>query len=302
MPKEQLLSVAENIDINKIKLGNQLRQNPIQNITELADSIQKVGLLEPIIVRVNIEGYFEVVSGCRRYTACKALGRKSIMCIVIEANDKDAFEMSLVENIQRTSLEPLEMAQAFKKYVSKSGWGGLSELAFKIGRSHSFVTKYIMLLDLPQDIINLVKNEQLDTSKAQELFPIKNNTKQSEVAKMVVSKQLSSRDIRHLVNDMTQSEIDSSGIEHSHQVERRKIRRTERSLNKAILILRVAMGRIGELVDEYEDNWFVHESLMEEKNVIHNQIDSLLKKKKRLVKMILNEKVAINSPNQVTAR
>lgn len=105
-----------------------------------------------------------------------------------------------------------------------------------------------------------------------------------------------------MVNDMTQSEIDSSGIKHSHQVERRKIRRTERSLNKAILILRVAMGRIGELVDEYEDNWFVHERLMEEKNVIHNQIDSLLKKKKRLVKMILNEKVAINSPNQVTAR
>ena len=70
----------------------------------LADSIRKVGLLQPIVIRVNDEGHFEVVLGCRRYTACKTLGWKKIACVIIEANDKEAFETSLIENIQRSLL------------------------------------------------------------------------------------------------------------------------------------------------------------------------------------------------------
>lgn len=250
-----LLSIAENIDIDKISLGNQLRQNYIHTITELVDSIRKVGLLQPIVIRVNDEGHFEVVSGCRRYTACKTLGWKKITCNIIEANDKEAFETSLIENIQRSSLNPLEEAQAFKKYVWESGWGGISELASIIGRSHSYIIKHIMLLDLPPDVVDFINKQKLEISSAQELFPIKDSSKQSELAEVIVNKQLSSKDVRHIVKDIkNQSDFATSNIEYDHHNKyKQDTRKIERSLNKSILILRIAMSRIGEIIDEYED-------------------------------------------------
>jgi hypothetical protein len=119
---------------------------------------------------------------------------------------------------------------------------------------------------------------------------------------MAVSNQLSSKDVRNIVRGIQKLDVDTLRIKYGQQITHRTIRSTERSLNKAILILRVAMSRIGELVDEYGENWFVHECLMEEKNTIHDQIDILLKRKKRLIKMISNNKVAINSPMQAIVK
>lgn len=246
--KTHLVSVTENVDLDKISLGNQLRQSNVEHLTELIDSIRKVGLLQPVVVRVTHDGNFEVVSGCRRFTACKALRWRTIPCVVIDANDKEAFEVSLIENIQRSSLEPLEKAQAFKKYVLESGWGGLTELASNIGRSHSYIIKHIMLLDLPQDIINLINSQQLDPSTAQELFPVKDIIKQSEIAKMVISKQLSSKDVRQIVHGIHELDADTTNIRYSQQS--KHTRRTESALNKAISVLRIAMARIGQLIED----------------------------------------------------
>jgi ParB family transcriptional regulator, chromosome partitioning protein len=283
----RLLSVVENIDIDKIRFGNQLRRDFVHTIPELIESIKKVGLVQPIVVRMGKERNFELVSGCRRYTACKALGWKKITCVVIEADDKEAFEVSLIENIQRSSLEPLEEARAFRKYVLETGWGGISELASKIGRSHSYIVKHIMLLDLPRDVLAFITSQELNTSAAQELFPINNHSKQSEVATMVVNNQLSSKDARRIVRDIRkQSGLDSSNPQYLHNNRYEESRRIERSLAKSILILRIAMSRIGEIIDDYKNNWFIYECLMEEKNALHSQIDILLKKKKRLVRII----------------
>jgi len=286
-----LVSVTENVDLDKISLGNQLRQSNVEHLAELIDSIRKVGLLQPVVVRVTHDGNFQVVSGCRRYSACKALRWRTIPCVVIDTGDKEAFEISLIENLQRASLEPLEKAQAFKKYVSESGWGGISELATKIGRSHSYVIKHIMLLKLPQDIIDFVSTQQLDYSAAQELFSIKDKSKQSEIATLVVNKQLGSKDVRRIVQDLHQ--LKTTNVGGDQQGIPRDTRRIERPLNKSILILRIAMARIVRLVDESEDNWLVHECMMEEKNVLHNEIDAMLKRKKRLLKMVGSRKMLI---------
>jgi ParB family transcriptional regulator, chromosome partitioning protein len=288
------VSVTENVDLDKISLGNQLRQSNVEHLTELIDSIRKVGLLQPVIVRFTHDGNFQVVSGCRRYSACKALRWRTIPCVIIDAGDKEAFEVSLIENLQRASLEPLEKAQAFKKYVLESGWGGISELATKIGRSHSYVIKHIMLLKLPQDIIDLVNTQQLATSAAQELFSIKDKSKQSEIATLVVNKQLSSKNVRRVVQDIHQ--LNTTNVGRDQQDSLRDTRRIERLLNKSILILRIAMARIGQLIEESEDNWLVHECMMEEKNVLHNQIDAMLKRKKRLLKMKLGRRIPFEIP------
>jgi ParB family transcriptional regulator, chromosome partitioning protein len=293
------LSIPENVDIDEISLVNQLRKDSNYYITELIDSIRKVGLLHPIVVRVNGNEHFQVVCGCRRYTACKALRWKKIPCMVIDANDREAFEISLIENMHRSSLEPIEEANAFKKYVLDLGWGGISELASKLGRSHSYIIKRIMLLDLPQDIIDFINNRQLTPSAAEELFPIREESKQSELAKLIVDRQLSSKEARKVVRstkNQSGSQILDSIYDHGYHTQHHngyhdEVRAIDRSLRKSILALRIAMSRIVGIIDEYEDNWFVYECLMEEKNVLHRQIDILFKKKNKLIKMMYKRKL-----------
>lgn len=292
------LTIPEDVDIDKISLVNQLRKDSNYCITELIDSIRKVGLLHPVVVRVNGNEHFQVVCGCRRYTACKALKWKKIPCVVIDANDREAFEISLVENIHRSSLEPIEEANAFKRYVLDLGWGGISELASILGRSHSYVIKRITLLDLPQDIIDFINNRQLTASAAEELFSIRDESKQSELAKLIVDRQLSSKEARKVVRNTKNqsgnyysSQIPDSNYDYGYHTQHHdgyhdEVRAIDRSLRKSILTLRIAMSRIVAIIDEYEDNWFVYECLMEEKNALHRQIDILFKKKKKLIKMM----------------
>ena len=146
-----------------------------------------------------------------------------------------------------------------------------------------------MLLELPRDILALITSRELNASTAQELFPIRSYSKQSEVANLIVNNKLSSRDTRRVVNEVKrQPELGTSNMKYEHRARYRneEIGRIERSLSRSILVLRLAMSRIGEIIDEYEDNWLVYESLMEEKNALHNQIDLALKRKKKLVKIM----------------
>ena len=101
----------------------------------------KTGLLQPIVVRTNNLGSFEVVAGNRRFSACKKLGWRKISRHLVELDDKSAFEVSIVENVQRHTLNPIDESLAFRKYVEQFGWGGISELSQKLSKSTSYVCK-----------------------------------------------------------------------------------------------------------------------------------------------------------------
>jgi hypothetical protein len=150
-----------------------------------------------------------------------------------------------------------------------------------------------MLLDLPQDIIDFINNRLLTPSAAVELFPIRDESKQSELAKLIVDRQLSSKEARKVVRSTkNRSGNYDYGYHTQHHIGYyNEVRAIDRSLRKSILALRIAMSRIAGIIDEYEDNWFVYECLMEEKNVLHRQIDILLKKKKKLIKMMHKKQV-----------
>ena len=98
---------------------------------DLVRSIKGRGLLQPIIDRAK-EEHYQIVTGNRRYHACTTLGWRKIVYHVVELNDKEAFEVSLIENMQGKNLEPMKEVYAFKNYVLKLGLGGISELAAKI--------------------------------------------------------------------------------------------------------------------------------------------------------------------------
>ncbi|MFN2434339.1 MAG: ParB/RepB/Spo0J family partition protein [Nitrososphaeraceae archaeon] len=107
---------------------------------KLVPEFSKIGLLSPILARITENGKFEVVAGNRRFKACKSLGWKKIPCHIVELDDRHAFEASIIENIQRNTLNIIEGGLAFRKYINEFGWGAASELARKLSKSSSYVS------------------------------------------------------------------------------------------------------------------------------------------------------------------
>jgi ParB family transcriptional regulator, chromosome partitioning protein len=165
-----------------------------ESIDELSRSIKKHGLLQPIIVRPINRG-FEIVAGHRRFQACKILRWKTIPAMVKDVSDKDAFEIQLVENIQRKTLDPIEEAQAFKLYVRDYGWGGITYLAETIMKSEQYVSSRIQLLKLPQNVIDKVKSGELKVSHAFELLSLEGKSLEN-MSDDIINKNMSVKDIR----------------------------------------------------------------------------------------------------------
>jgi ParB family transcriptional regulator, chromosome partitioning protein len=268
--------IIGDVALSKIRYSvNRVR--PKSSVEELVDSIRENGLLQPIVVR-PLNGYFEIVAGNRRRMACEMLRWRKLPCHIVELDDKRAFEYSLVENIQRQSLSVMEEAEAFKVYVADFGWGGVSELARKIGKSPSYITKRINLLDLPADVIDSITNRSLNASLGDELRPIKDQSRQSELASLIIQRHLSLRKARGILSPyktgiVLDADDESNGntLEHKQKV-----------FDKLIVTLRVALNNVGALINDNEDDWLTREILMQHKNSLHNQIDLLIKEKKKL--------------------
>ena len=127
-------SIIEPIELNMIRPSKfAVRHSPSTNDPEillLKTSILQHGLLQPIVIR-PLDNGFELVAGHRRFTACKSLRWRFISCKIRDMSDKQAYEIQLTENIQRKSMDPIEEAESYQKYVNEFGWGGISELSKK---------------------------------------------------------------------------------------------------------------------------------------------------------------------------
>jgi ParB family chromosome partitioning protein len=294
----KLSGIVEDIDISKIDESEFLLRNATEdNLKELSRSIIEHGLINPIVVRVKGEFKYEIIAGNRRYIACKNLGYKKMACHLIELDDKGAFEISLIENIQRKTLHQVEEGQAFYKYISEFGWGGASDLSQKIGKSVSYITRRMRLLELPPDVIDSITSAKITTSAAEELLVIKDKTKQSEFTKIISDRNLNVKQIRKLLNNnvidigYSFDEVDSSSADKNN----RNSCKHDKVIDKSISILRIAMARLSDLIldmDENEDedaNWLLHEVVMRHRIMLHQQIDQLIKQKYK------NQKYADNA-------
>jgi ParB family chromosome partitioning protein len=119
------------------------------------------------------------------------------MCHVVEVDDKEAYELSLIENLQQKSMNPIEEGKAFRQYVRKFGWGGESDLARRIGKSQEYISRRIKLLDLPEEMQQEIMRNRISVSLAQELFPLKESESQ-EAIKFVEENHLNSEQTRQL--------------------------------------------------------------------------------------------------------
>jgi ParB family transcriptional regulator, chromosome partitioning protein len=273
--------LLDNIDISKIKpFRYSYRRNINEDLHELCYSIKEKGLLHPIIVRMIDDGY-EIVAGTRRYNACKVLGWRKILSHVVELDDKDAFEVSLIENIHSKNLNPIEEARAFQDYVNNYGWGGISDLATKLGKSVSYVDKRIRLLDLPTDVVDSLSAGSLSVSIGDELLPLKEKEQQSKLAELIKKRKLSSRQVRELKTEMKNSDNPYDILDFQTKIIDIDAK-TQKSFDKAIIAIRVAMNKLASIIGDVEDNWTVYEILLQHKNMLHNQIDILYKEKKKI--------------------
>src|ERR687898_139398 len=189
-----------------------------ESIDELSRSIKKHGLLQPIIVRPISRG-FEIVAGHRRFQACKLLRWKTIPAMVKDVSDKDAFEIQLVENIQRKTLDPIEEAHAFRLYVRDYGWGGVTYLAETIMKSEQYVSSRIQLLKLPQNVIDKVKSDELKVSHAFELLSLEGESLEN-MSDDIINKNMSVKDIRRHKHQLAFVK-DKGSVENTAAVEKR---------------------------------------------------------------------------------
>ena len=250
-------------------------------------SIQDKGLLEPIIVRPSIDGY-EVVAGMRRYEACKKLGWRRVPAHVVELDDREAFEVSLLENIQRETLNPMEEARAFRSYVEDYGYGGETELARKIGKSQEYVSKRIGLLSLPQRVQDQIMRRRITPSVAQELTML-NDEDAEEMADEIGARELTLREVRRIIRHRQSkdrlAEDDSPGFGQTDRsgLEKRA-RRVSRELNIAIASLGGAVIRLGEVAENLESEWVVRESIFVCRDSLRGLIGNLARLKRKYEK------------------
>jgi ParB family transcriptional regulator, chromosome partitioning protein len=279
-----ILGLIDDIEISMLKPSQLILRKDVGNLTDLSNSIKEKGLLQPILVR-NKQEYYEIIAGRRRYEACKELGWRKIICHIVELDDKEAFEVSLIENIQRKTLDPIEEAEAYRKYIIDFGWGGITDLADRIGKSKSYLDKKLRLLELPSDIIGSISNSSIKISTAEELLPLRDEKQQLRLAALAERGILSSRDIRELVTHIKRNEVYDYDImnETTYKPSLKDIDElAQRSFDKSIVTLKMAMSKLCAIIQEAEENWIVYETLMQHKNILHSQIDILIREKMKL--------------------
>lgn len=285
----ELIGSVEDFHISDIVPPSKPLRVGVGDVDELAESIRKIGLLQPIVVRINSSGSFEIVAGNRRFNACKKLGWRKITCHVVELDDKTAFEISMIENVQRQTLNPVEEGLAFRNYVDTFGWGGVSELAEKLSKSAAYVSKRMKLLKLPKEIIDLISNCEINVSIAEELFSVKNKSRQAKLAIIIRDKKISTRNVRKLIkNGSNHIDTGSSYLVRSNQNTYLN-ERINKSFDKSIISLRIAMKKLGSVIEMIEDEWIFYDILLQHKNMLNSQIDILLKQKSKYKRNSLNK-------------
>ncbi len=166
-------------------------------LLELADSIRQYGVLSPILVQKNGD-YYEIVAGERRWRAAKLAGLKEIPVIIREYSPQQVMEISLIENIQRENLNPIEEAQAFKRLLTEFGLKQ-DELAERVSKSRTAVTNSMRLLKLDERVQQMLIDGMISSGHARALLAVEDGELQYTMAKRVFDEKLSVRDVEKLM-------------------------------------------------------------------------------------------------------
>lgn len=185
------------------------REQPRKNfdedaLQELADSIKQFGLLQPILVQ-DRKSHYEIIAGERRWRAAKLAGLKEVPVIIRDYTDQEIVEISLIENIQREDLNPIEEAQAYKRLLTEFHLKQ-DEVAERVSKSRTAVTNSMRLLKLCDEVQQMIIDDMLSTGHARALISIEDPEEQYTIAQKIFDEKLSVRDVEKLVKNLNKPE------------------------------------------------------------------------------------------------
>lgn len=280
-------SIVEQIEMKMIRPSEfAVRDQFVKDRTAdetLTNSIREHGLLQPILVRPLSHG-FEIVAGHRRFQTCRSLRWRFIPCKIREMTDKQAFEIQLTENIQRKSMDPIEEAEAFRRYVVDFGWGGISELAKKIGKSEEYVSHRVQLLKLSPEIKEQIIRSKINVSQALELTTISSD-RQDEIASYVMNNNPTVRQIREVKSFIKDV---SNELPYGRNLSKKVS--VLRTTKKTSLTLKLTLARIDNLIEEVhktieaEERAEIINFLMGLRLQVHGMIDDCIRFKNTILK------------------
>ncbi len=163
-----------------------------ESIAELADSIRVQGVVQPVIVRTDPEGGYELIAGERRWRAARLAGLATIPAIVRETDDRESLMLALVENVAREDLSPIDEARAYSSLMDEFGLS-LSDVCERVGRSKPTVSNRVRLLELPDDVLALVERGQLSEGHARAVLGVPDHEERRRLARRIVRQGLSVR-------------------------------------------------------------------------------------------------------------
>ena len=280
------------MELRNVHPSKSMLRSDMGPLDELVSSIEEKGLFEPIVVRPAKDG-FEIVAGNRRFQACKKLGMNKIPCHVVELDDREAYETSLVENVQRQTLNPLDEARAFKRYVEECGYGGVSQLARKIGKSQEYVSNRMRLLSLSKRVRDEVIRRRISPGVAQELASLDDGDA-DEVTEVIrdsispLTVREARRMVRHHHRAQKQEPTANSDFADRHpDVSERRTRMIAKAVGRAVASLRMDMYRLSEVIDDIDDDaWVVRETLFQCRAALNQQVDHLVRFRRKLVREV----------------
>ena len=163
-----------------------------EELSALADSIRQHGVIQPLTVRLLDSGYYQIIAGERRWRAARLAGLREVPVVVIEADDKKAMELALIENLQRSDLTPIEEARGYQQLIGEYGLTQ-EQVADRVSKSRPAVANAMRLLSLPEELVSLVEEGKLTAGHARALLSLKDTRQQLAVAQKIINLQLSVR-------------------------------------------------------------------------------------------------------------
>lgn len=246
----------------KITMLEPNREQPRKNfdedaLLELAESIKQFGLLQPILVQ-DRKTYYEIIAGERRWRAAKMAGLKEVPVIIRNLTDQEIVEISLIENIQREDLNPIEEALAYKRLLTEFSLKQ-DEVAERVSKSRTAVTNSMRLLKLCDEVQQMIINDMISTGHARALIPIEDTDQQYTIAQKIFDEKLSVRDVEKLVKDLNKPVKPKKIIQIDNNLE--VIYQDIAEKLKEALSTKVSISPKGEGIGKIEIEFYSHDDL-----------------------------------------
>lgn len=261
--EDQRITKTKDEQIKQIDISD-IKPNPYQprktfdenHLNDLADSIKQYGILQPIVLRKTVQGYYIVV-GERRFRASKIAGLKYVSAIIKDLTDEDMMELAVIENLQREDLNAIEEAESYQRLMTDLKITQ-QEVAKRLSKSRPYIANMLRLLHLPKKIADMVKDGRLTSAHGRTLLAIKDEQQMLRLAKRVVKEKSGVLDIlenhvNELKNVSSKSETDKVDITKPKFIKQQERQLREQYGTKVDISIKKSVGKISFEFDSQED-------------------------------------------------